>query len=206
MKQTPDIASTTPVDRLFHAWWGRATFGLSPAALMLTYMDFMVAFFFAFHMGIIFKIPMVGPKMLDLVSDGRFILSRYPKIRTRAFIGLVLFVIFPTSTTGSIGGSIFGRLLGLKRWTTLIAILIGSIIGNGLMFLFAEQINRVPWVRDSIWLKIIGAAGLVVVFILFERRYKALRKKFDKEMSAERDATSPPAQSDSTSRESELVE
>ena len=41
MKQTPDVASTTPVDRLFHAWWGRATFGLSPAALMLTYMDWL---------------------------------------------------------------------------------------------------------------------------------------------------------------------
>ncbi len=41
MKQTPDIASTTPVDRLFHAWWGRSTFGLSPAALLLTYMDWL---------------------------------------------------------------------------------------------------------------------------------------------------------------------
>ena len=39
MKQTPDTASTNPVDRLFHAWLGKATFGLSPAALMLTYLD-----------------------------------------------------------------------------------------------------------------------------------------------------------------------
>ena len=39
MKQTPDIATTTPVDRLFHAWLGKATFGLSPASLMVTYLD-----------------------------------------------------------------------------------------------------------------------------------------------------------------------
>jgi polyhydroxyalkanoate synthase subunit PhaC len=41
MKQTPDIASTNPVDRLFHAWLGRMTLGLSPAALMLAYLDWL---------------------------------------------------------------------------------------------------------------------------------------------------------------------
>lgn len=42
MKQTPDVATTTPIDRLFHAQLGRLTFGLSPAALMLTYLDWYV--------------------------------------------------------------------------------------------------------------------------------------------------------------------
>ena len=39
MKQTPDVATTNPVDRLFHAWLGRTTMGLSPAALFLAYAD-----------------------------------------------------------------------------------------------------------------------------------------------------------------------
>jgi polyhydroxyalkanoate synthase len=39
MKQTPDVATTNPVDRLFHVWLGRATMGLSPAALFLAYSD-----------------------------------------------------------------------------------------------------------------------------------------------------------------------
>jgi polyhydroxyalkanoate synthase len=39
MKQTPDVASTTPEDRMYHAWVGKRTMGLSPAAMMLTYLD-----------------------------------------------------------------------------------------------------------------------------------------------------------------------
>ncbi len=41
MKQTPDVATTNPVDRLFHARLGKATFGLSPASLMVTYLDWL---------------------------------------------------------------------------------------------------------------------------------------------------------------------
>ena len=41
MKQTPDVATTNPVDRLFHARLGRATLGLSPATLFLAYSDWL---------------------------------------------------------------------------------------------------------------------------------------------------------------------
>ena len=41
MKQTPDVATTNPLDRLFHARLGKATFGLSPASLMVTYLDWL---------------------------------------------------------------------------------------------------------------------------------------------------------------------
>ena len=41
MKQTPDVATTNPLDRLFHAWLGKATFGLSPASLLVTYLDWL---------------------------------------------------------------------------------------------------------------------------------------------------------------------
>lgn len=39
MKQSPAAASTHPTDRLFHAQLGKATFGLSPVSLMVTYLD-----------------------------------------------------------------------------------------------------------------------------------------------------------------------
>ncbi len=47
MKQTPDVATTTPIDRLFHAQLGRFTFGLSPAALLLAYLDWYVHLMFS---------------------------------------------------------------------------------------------------------------------------------------------------------------
>lgn len=145
--------------------------------LMVTYMDFIVASFVTFHMGFLFRAPYVGPKLSMLVWDGKFIMDSQPWIKRMAFLGLVVFVVFPTSTTGSIGGSIFGRLLGLSRYLTVLGVLVGSIIGNGLMYIFSKQINRYIG-ADNIWLKIAGIAIIVLIVFLLEIRYRTVKQKF----------------------------
>ncbi len=152
---------------------------LSPGELfaMVTYMDFMVALFVTFHMGILFRLPNIGPKIAMLVWDGKFIMDAQPWIKRVAFFGLVLFVIFPTSTTGSIGGSIFGRLLGLSRWMTVFGVLLGSIAGNALMYAFSKQINQYIG-PENYSIKIIGVALLIVLVFLMELRYRKVKNKF----------------------------
>lgn len=145
--------------------------------MMLTYMDVMVAMFVAFHMGIVFRIPWVGPRIADIVSDGHFILRKQPWIRRAAFVGLVLFVIFPTSTTGSVGGSIFGRLLGMKRWRVVAAILVGSVLGNGLMLVFSNQISQYMQ-GDSWWLRIGGVVAMIVALFFAERKFRSLKNEY----------------------------
>jgi uncharacterized membrane protein len=160
---------------------------------MLTYMDTMVAMFVAFHMGIVFRIPFLGPKIAEMVSDGQFILKRQPWIRRAAFIGLVGFVIFPTSTTGSVGGSIFGRILGMKRLRVVLAIIVGSILGNGLMLLFSKQISKYAE-NDSWVLRIAGVVAMLVALFIFERNVRRLKDKYEKEelesMAAENESSS----------------
>lgn len=154
--------------------------------VMLTTMDFIVAFFVAFHMDYLFRLPFFGPKLHEMVSDGRFILKHQPWIRSVAFIGLVLFVIFPTSTTGSIGGSIFGRLLGMKRMRVVTAILIGSVLGNSLMLALSHWISQyLP--SDSFWLKLVGILIMVVALILAERYFRSLKRKFQAKEDAEQE-------------------
>lgn len=151
---------------------------------MLTWMDVMVAIFVAFHMSVLFKVPYVGEKMEELVADGKFILQQQPWIRRAAFGGLVGFVIFPTSTTGSIGGSIFGRLLGMTRLRIIVAILLGSVLGNGIMLLFADWINAI-FPSDNIYMKIIGVLAMIFALFLFERRIKSLKAKYMEQNNAE---------------------
>lgn len=143
---------------------------------LVTYMDFMVALFVTFHMGLMFRIPWVGPKIAMLVWDGKFVMDSQPWIRKFAFWGLVAFVIFPTSTTGSIGGSIFGRLLGLSRGLTVFGVLIGSLLGNGLMVLFSDFITL--YVKDSVWLRVAGVVILVAAMVFLERRYRAAKQRY----------------------------
>lgn len=182
------------------AWFVKYTEHLDSRNLfvMLTYLDTMVAMFVAFHMGIVFKIPWLGPRIRDIVSDGEFILRKQPWIRRTAFLGLVIFVIFPTSTTGSIGGSIFGRLLGMKRWRVVVAILIGSILGNGLMLLFSEQISK--YVQNDSWtLRLTGVAAMVIALFLFERKFRRIKnehyaqEELNRKLYASAAESKPPA-------------
>jgi uncharacterized membrane protein len=165
---------------------------LSPGELfaMLTYMDVMVALFVTFHMGILFRLPNIGPKIAMLVWDGKFIMDAQPWIKRMAFFGLVLFVIFPTSTTGSIGGSIFGRLLGLSRWLTVGGVLLGSILGNALMYAFSRQINRYIG-QENYWIKIIGIALLILLVFVMELRYRKVKNKFLDRQASTDSATEP---------------
>ena len=156
--------------------------------VMLTIMDFLVAFFVAFHMDVLFRVPLFGPKLAGMVSDGRFILKHQPWIRNVAFLGLVLFVIFPSSTTGSIGGSIFGRLLGMKRARVVTAILVGSVLGNGLMYALSSWIEKIGITNDNIWLKLGGVIGMIVILVFTERYYRSLKQKYMAKEEAEREA------------------
>lgn len=147
--------------------------------LMVFYLDVAVAMLLAFHLGFLFKLPFIGHKLQALVVDGRFILSRQRWIRRATFLGLVVFVTFPLAATGSVGGSIFGRLLGLSRLATFLGILIGSLIGNGVMLAASEfvgdQLNKNhPLVK-------FGGLALVLALVLFlESRYRRMRQQFAK--------------------------
>jgi len=142
---------------------------------MLTFMDVMVAMVVAFHIGFMFRIPLLGPRIKEMVADGNFILTSHPWMRRATMAGLVSFVAFPLSTTGSIGGAIFGRLLGLSRMTTLLGILTGSLLGNGLMFLLSGILK--PY-KDSPVVNYGGFVVIIAIIFFLERRYRAMKKQF----------------------------
>ena len=110
--------------------------------LMVTYMDVFVAVVLVFHSAFLFRLPWFGSRAAALVEDGRFFVTSQPWVRRATFLGVVLFVAFPLAAMGSVGGTIFGRLLGLTRLTTFIAVLIGSLLGNGTMWWASELINK----------------------------------------------------------------
>lgn len=143
--------------------------------LLMSYLDMFVAVILSFHIGFLFKIPILGPKVSELVADGRVILVTQPWMRRMTFVGLVAFVVFPLAATGSVGGSIFGRLLGMSRFATLSGIALGTLIGNGVMYAFSDAINRFLD-KDDPLLFWGGMAVIVVLIVLLERRYRQMKK------------------------------
>ncbi|MCA9074476.1 MAG: small multi-drug export protein [Planctomycetaceae bacterium] len=144
---------------------------------MVFYLDVATASVLAFHLGFLFQIPWLGPKIRILMYDGQFILSHQPWIRRMTFLGLVMFVSFPLAATGSIGGSIFGRLLGLGRVMTFIGIVLGSLVGDGIMLMTAEVIGE-HLDKNHPLVKYGGVALVLIIILLLEWRYRRLRNRY----------------------------
>jgi hypothetical protein len=157
---------------------------------MVTYQDVVVALFMAFHVGFLFRLPWIGPKFLELTADGELILSLQPWMRRLTFSGLVAFIAFPLAATGSVGGAIFGRLLGLSRWATFWGSVIGAVIGNWLMLSCSRtMLKYLP--EDSWAVKLGGPLIILAIIVVLERRYAAMKRQFLKDRTTATDPAAP---------------
>ena len=172
--------------------------GLTPTDLfwLVTYQDAMVALFFAFHVGFMFRLPWIGPKIASLSSDSEFILAHQPWMKRMTFLGLLVFIAFPLAATGSAGGAIFGRLLGLSRWAIFWGSTIGAVIGNWAMLMLTVVLkDSLPDnIENSPFVKWGGIPIILLIIFILERRYTAMKKAF--ESQKKRQAESPPAASE----------
>ncbi|MFN4259577.1 MAG: small multi-drug export protein [Gemmataceae bacterium] len=151
---------------------------LSPEELflMLLYMDLLVACVLIFHLGFVFRLPFLGPRLQLLVEDGHFILRSNPWMKRASFIGLVAFVMFPLAATGSIGGSIFGRLLGMSRLTTFLGVALGSLLGCGMMY-FGNSLLLRHLNRDNPVVMYGGIVIIALIILLLNHRYRQLKAR-----------------------------
>jgi len=144
---------------------------------MVVWMDLVTACVLAFHLGFIYRLPRIGPMLEALGRDGQFILHANRWMRRATFAGLVAFVAFPLAATGSVGGAIFGRLLGMSRAATFVGVLLGSLVGCGAMYFGAEVINRYID-KDNPWLVVGGVVVIAALVLFLNHRYRQYRDRF----------------------------
>ncbi len=149
----------------------RSGFTAEQLFAIVFYMDLMTAVVLVSHMGFLFRIPWLGKRLVGLVADGRTLLRSNPWMKRATFLGIVAFVMFPLASTGSVGGAIFGRLLGMSRTAAFTAIAIGSFLGCAVMYLGAGLINRYVDRDDPILFY--GGVGFVVgLIVILNVRYR----------------------------------
>lgn len=144
--------------------------------LMVTYMDVFVAVVLVYHSAFLFRLPWFGSRATALIEDGRFFVTSQPWVRRTTFLGVVSFVAFPLAAMGSVGGTIFGRLLGMTRLTTFLAVLIGSLVGNGTMWWASELINKYVDKQHPV----VRYGGVVLILLLvagIESAYRRAKRR-----------------------------
>jgi predicted tellurium resistance membrane protein TerC len=104
------------------------------------------------------------------------ILAAHPWMRRATFIGLVIFVAVPLAMTGSVGGSILGRLLGMSRVGTFAGVIIGNLLGSALMY-FGSGVLRNILKQDDPLLLIGGIIVVGLIGYVLLRRYQQTMKQ-----------------------------
>jgi hypothetical protein len=146
-------------------------------AFTLAFLDFAGGLFMAWNFPLVLRIPYVGPWIRRFVAAGRTYLDRRPWLERLYFVGLIIFVSIPFDGSGSIVGSIVGRMLGMTKAEVLACITIGGVIGSFAIALGVDYIaNLIPaeaglWVSLVVFL-LIGAA-LLVMYRSYSRRREA---------------------------------
>lgn len=134
-------------------------------ATMIALMDVATSLFVVTNLDVLFRIPWLGKRLKGMEENGRRTLELNPWYRRWAAAGVSVFVMFPLTGTGAIGGTIFGRLIGLSAPAILGGIAAGAAIGSYGMALGADGLARVlAPVRHTLGFKI--ASGLVVTAFL----------------------------------------
>lgn len=145
---------------------------------MVTWCDIAMAMFVAFHLGAMLRLPVIGPRISALSSDGQFVLETQPWMKRMALAGLMAFVAFPLAATGTIGGSVLGRMVGLSRTLTFAGSVVGSVVGNGVMLFGSDLLGR--WLdKDDPVIRYGGIVLIAVLIIALERRYRTLKQRFE---------------------------
>jgi magnesium-transporting ATPase (P-type) len=134
-------------------------------ALMAVYIDVMCAVVLACHAGVLFRLPLAGDQLRQFAEDGQALMDRFPAMRRLTFAAVFLFVLIPFAASGSIAGSILGRLLGMKRLRTFLVVTLGSVTGVLLVWLLSDAIARYVDITNP-WLAVGGGAAVVVLLVL----------------------------------------
>jgi uncharacterized membrane protein len=99
-------------------------------ATLVAFMDMCTALLVLYNLEALFAVPWLGQRLQAMQRSSAEILAAFPSMARATFIGCALFVAFPVSGTGAVGGSLLGRLMGFSRLRTLWAIALGAVLGS----------------------------------------------------------------------------
>jgi uncharacterized membrane protein len=111
-------------------------------ALMVLVMDLSISMFVVANAAWLHRVPRLGPLLESLEEHGRRQLAARPWLRRGAWLGLALFVLLPVSGTGAVGGSLLGRLLGMRPWAVVSAVAAGAVVLLAPLTLLGDRVAK----------------------------------------------------------------
>ena len=139
--------------------------------------DVAVSLFVVWNFDLALKIPLIGGLLDSGMTAARNYTETQPWIRGISTAGLVFFVFFPFQGTGSMNGSILGRLLGMSEARVFACVSTGSLASTLIIALGADVLLDVYQKNPALGIGLLVGAVLAVVagVVLWRMRKNRLR-------------------------------
>ncbi len=129
--------------------------------LSIVWVDVACCLFMIWNFELICNVPYLGTIIQYLIKKGEIYLAAHRWLERLYFIGLTFFVFFPLQGTGSVTGSIIGKMLGLKPIEIFGAVTIGSVLSS---FLIGYSVYALHEYLDvNIWYVLILIIGVIII-------------------------------------------
>lgn len=148
-------------------------------ALSIALLDVSAAMFMVWNFDLATKIPLLGKWIERFVEGGGKIISRHRWLEGVYLFGLVSFVMFPLQGSGGVGGSLLGRILGLKWTEVLAAVTMGAFLGSFAIAIGIEYVLKM--FEKSLLIGATVVAALAVVLIIYLVTRHNHEKKMEKD-------------------------
>jgi uncharacterized membrane protein len=130
---------------------------------VVSFMSVLTAFVYAYNLDLFERVPRVGPWLRRARMGASRSLRQHPWVRRLATVGLGVFVLLPLPGSGSLGGCLIGRLIGLRPLRTFLATGIAGVL-VALLYGWGGATLKEWLDREEVGWKV-RAAG-VVLFLL----------------------------------------
>jgi uncharacterized membrane protein len=135
--------------------------------IVIFLIDVASALFVVWNFDLTLKIPLLGQLLEKGMTAARDYTEAQPWIRRLSTIGLIFFVFFPLQGTGTMNGSILGRLLGMDEARVFASVCVGSLASCLVISLGADVLLDVyqedPILGVALLIAVALAAAAVVV-------------------------------------------
>lgn len=122
------------------------------------------------------KLPLAGKRIAVFEKLGRQTLRKHSWLKRFATIGLFLFIVLPFQGSGALAGSIVGRIIGMKTWRVLIAVIGGTFTSVMVLAYSADLMERYFPLEVRIAVPIIIFLTIITGMIIAYRKKKAKEK------------------------------
>ncbi|MBI4569147.1 MAG: small multi-drug export protein [Planctomycetes bacterium] len=155
-------------------------------AAVIAWMDSATALWLTYNLDLLYALPRFGRKIRELVLFSEYVVAHNRWMRRFSFVGVVAFVAFPISGTGAVGGTLLGRMLGMRPWVIVLGIVIGAVVSCFGVAAAYDQLVSLggPDISRSWWFVTANVAGIAVILFLLVLWARRMRRTYLSEKAA----------------------